>query len=973
MDRQQLRSRHAFALAVTLALGLGAPLTASALVPDLVVSALGAAGGDQLGFAVDGVGDFDGDGYDDLAVGAPLSDVGGADRGQVLVFRGGPDADDLPDLVLSGEAAGDQFGYAVRGAGDVNGDGYPDLLVGAPYNDAAGDNAGRAYVFFGGPAADAVADLVLTGEAAGDRFGFSVDGAGDLDGGGADLVVGAPYSAAGGSMAGRAYVFTGGVALDDSVDAVLDGVPGTLFGWCVARAGDLDADGDDEIAVGAILNRYAYVYFGDPAFDATPDLVLSGEAVDDRFGYAIVRAGDFNHDGFDDLLVGAIHNDTAAYDAGRAYLYYGSPSPDPIPDVKFTGEAYRDLFGRALAGPGDLNGDGIDDLVIGSPTPDTGGFGPGRAYVFLGGVAGSPRLPDNQPDLVLDGEYASDRFGCHINGAGDFDGDGRPEFVLGANLYGEGGLLRRGKFYVLGARNAPPLALADADTTLAGEPIALAVLLNDADSDGWLVPASLTITTPPAHGAATVDTLAGTIVYVPEAGFAGLDSLAYVVADDVGAFCAPVLVTVAVRDVTPPAPPTQLAAHPGYRHVTLSWLDPPDGFDVVEIWRAVWRGAGGGSAYPLYDGEGTVPPVRPASRDEAAAGGVWELAGAAAPGVQSFEDPVTERGIYYYELYAVDGAGNASPAGDRGARALNYLLGDLTDPDDGAVDSLDLGLLAGQLGLAAADSAFDAAYDIGPTDDSSPTGLPLTDGVVDFEDVMIAAMDYELSGPYQSPPPAAGTVQLDWRWLDERTLALHLAAPHPGLKGLRLTAPLPAGAVTGVAPGALLAAQGHPCFLVNVGAAGLDLSLVAMGPGAVLDGAGELCRISLADTLALSEPAAIARAADNTPLPTSIALVTDVPAVPAGGPELLPNWPNPFNPLTRLRFVLPARDRVRLAIYAVDGTRVRTLLAGELPAGAHETTWDGRDERGASAASGVYIYRLETSGGALSRRLTLLK
>ena len=110
---------------------------------------LGAAAGDNLGRSVAGAGDVNGDGYADVIVGAPTT-RGGADAGAAYVYFGGPGADDVADLTLLGAAAGDYFGCAVAGAGDVNGDGYGDVIVGAYGNDAGGAAAGRAYVYFGG-------------------------------------------------------------------------------------------------------------------------------------------------------------------------------------------------------------------------------------------------------------------------------------------------------------------------------------------------------------------------------------------------------------------------------------------------------------------------------------------------------------------------------------------------------------------------------------------------------------------------------------------------------------------------------------------------------------------------------------------------------------------------------------------------------------------------------------------------------
>ena len=145
-----------------------------------------------------GAGDMNRDGYADVIVGAYHNDTGGADAGRAYVYFGGARPDDRPDLILTGEAAGDAFGYSVAGVGDANGDGFSDVIVGAYGNDAGGSAAGRAYIYFGGNGPDAVSDFTITGEASLDNLGYAVSGVGDLDGDGmADAAVAAPFAGAG--------------------------------------------------------------------------------------------------------------------------------------------------------------------------------------------------------------------------------------------------------------------------------------------------------------------------------------------------------------------------------------------------------------------------------------------------------------------------------------------------------------------------------------------------------------------------------------------------------------------------------------------------------------------------------------------------------------------------------------------------------------------------------------------------------
>ena len=171
----------------------------------------GQAAGDRFGISVSTAGDVNGDGYSDIIVGAPFNDAGGNDAGRAYIYFGGTSMDNIADVIMTGEAADDRFGFPVSTAGDVNGDGYNDVIVGAIFNDAGGNTAGRAYIYFGGTSMDNNVDVTMTGEAAGDFFGISVSTAGDVNGDGySDVIVGAYFNDAGGSDAGRAYIYFGG-------------------------------------------------------------------------------------------------------------------------------------------------------------------------------------------------------------------------------------------------------------------------------------------------------------------------------------------------------------------------------------------------------------------------------------------------------------------------------------------------------------------------------------------------------------------------------------------------------------------------------------------------------------------------------------------------------------------------------------------------------------------------------------------
>ena len=534
---------------------------------DLVLD--GRSTGDVFGYTVSGAGDVDGDGYDDLLVGAHYQDAGGTNAGAAYYFRGGARLDGQCDLVLTGEAANDYFGFVVSGGRDLNGDGYDDMVVAATENDAGGSGAGRVYVYFGGPIPDAVPDLLFNGEAVNDEYGCSVAPAGDLDGDGhAELLIGAKYNDIGGSNAGRAYVYSffpyrvlspnGGeklvagstipvkwlgsapadVALSrdgggtwttllegvggreenrvevtlpadltelarvrvsrsgeapaaqnsDRSDGVFAMVPpaspvafhcewapvgetaGDNFGSTASGAGDVNGDGYADIIVGTQFNDAggtnagrAYVLYGGPHADLTADLVMTGEAPDDRFGISSSGAGDFNGDGYDDVIVGAHYNDAGGSLAGRAYLFFGGPGADAVADLTLTGLAAGDYFGASVSGAGDVNGDGFADVIVGAYLADGVVASSGVAYVFFGGSAA-----DATADLVLNGEAGADRFGQSVSGAGDVNGDGYDDVVVGAYYADGGGLTNSGKAYVFYGGSVPD---DEPDLILAGETV----------------------------------------------------------------------------------------------------------------------------------------------------------------------------------------------------------------------------------------------------------------------------------------------------------------------------------------------------------------------------------------------------------------------------------------------------------------------------------------------------------------------
>lgn len=469
------------AVVVTLAaaLSLGVASTAQAAqAARVLVAPAGEAVPDLFGIGVAGTGDVNGDGKADFIVGAGGHNGVLTSVGRAYVFLGGEIPNAAPDLILDGEETLDNFGDVVSPAGDLNDDGWPDFMVTVPTHDGVGRDSGRGYVYYGGPGMNAVADRVYNGVRGDDLFGTGSSPAGDFnDDGFDDIVIGAPKNDAGGPLLddrGRAYIFFGGPGADVLADIIFTGeAPLDNFGASVAGGLDVNLDGYPDVVAGARWNDAggdaagrAYVFFGGPGADGVADLVLTGAVAGDEFGKT-VSLGDVNGDGVADVLVAAPLHDAggpANDDRGRVYVFFGGAGIDAVADWTLTGEAADDQFGRGLAGGGDVNGDGMDDLVVGAPQNDTGlgmNDNRGRAYVFYGGPS-----PDAIADLTLDGEATGDQLGQAVAIVGDVEGYPGAEAIAGARLNDHSGF-NAGRAYLFGVPFRVPAATGGALLVLA--------------------------------------------------------------------------------------------------------------------------------------------------------------------------------------------------------------------------------------------------------------------------------------------------------------------------------------------------------------------------------------------------------------------------------------------------------------------------------------------------------------------------
>jgi hypothetical protein len=283
---------------------------------------------------------------------------------------------------LTGGATYDYFGYSVAGAGDVNGDGYDDVIVGASEYST---RTGRVYVYAGSASGvSSTAATTLTGGATSNKFGYSVAGAGDVNGDGYDDVIVGAYGYS--SNTGRAYIYAGSASGVSTTAAttLTGGATNNYFGASVAGAGDVNGDGYDDVIVGAqgysSNTGRADVYAGSASgVSTTAATTLTGGATNNYFGASVAGAGDVNGDGYDDVIVGAYFYASVT---GRADVYAGSASGvSSTASTTLTGGATSDRLGVSVAGAGDVNGDGYDDVIVGAY-----GYSSftGRAYVYAG-------------------------------------------------------------------------------------------------------------------------------------------------------------------------------------------------------------------------------------------------------------------------------------------------------------------------------------------------------------------------------------------------------------------------------------------------------------------------------------------------------------------------------------------------------------------------------------------------------------
>ena len=417
-------------------------------------------------------------------------------------------------FVINGIDSYDTSGNSVSNAGDVNGDGVDDLIIGAVAASPNGSISGESYVVFGGSSVGSSGTIelsslngtngfVINGINEGDNSGFSVSNAGDVNGDGVDdLIIGAVAASPNGFLSGESYVVFGGSSVGSSGTIELSTLNGTngfvingidlfdLSGISVSNAGDVNGDGVDDLIIGAqgadpngTYNAgESYVVFGGSSvgssgtielstLNGTNGFVINGIDPGDYSGSSVSNAGDVNGDGVDDLIIGASGADpNGTNDAGESYVVFGGSSVGSSGTIELSslngtngfvinGINEFDNSGFSVSNAGDVNGDGVDDLITGTPFADPNGSFSGESYVVFGGSSvgssGTIELSslNGTNGFVINGIDPFDSSGFSVSNAGDVNGDGVDDLIIGAEYADPNGSYSGESYVVFGVRD----------------------------------------------------------------------------------------------------------------------------------------------------------------------------------------------------------------------------------------------------------------------------------------------------------------------------------------------------------------------------------------------------------------------------------------------------------------------------------------------------------------------------------------
>lgn len=418
-----------------------------------IFNTVGTVGNKHVGWAVSGAGDVNGDGYSDIIIGDWRDDIGGpANEGTAFVFHGSPGGIiTTPATTLQSNLLDTWMGYSVNTAGDVNGDGYADVLIGALNFRVSSIPLGASFLYIGGPNGINTNHFIqYNGLSNACRMGHEVACAGDVNGDGfSDFLLCMPMHNGGTGSSAVVRVLHGGgyyLTLAPAFPAQpprIDwyGQPLGHMGWSVANAGDINGDGYSDAVVGAPDAEgtgEAYVYYGSAAgLSATPAVTLSGTFPGDAFGTSVATAGDVDGDGYADVVVGA---PLAGGGAGQAFVYLGGPGGlSSVPNYAFNGAPGSQL-GSTVATAGDVNNDGYADVLLGAKGTET-------VFMHYGAIGGLSPVAD----VVLTSPQPGSAFASALATAGDVNGDGFSDVIVGAPNFTNGQPNEGAAFIYLGS------------------------------------------------------------------------------------------------------------------------------------------------------------------------------------------------------------------------------------------------------------------------------------------------------------------------------------------------------------------------------------------------------------------------------------------------------------------------------------------------------------------------------------------
>jgi len=399
----------------------------------------------KFGWSVATAGDVNGDGYSEVIVGAPYYDNGHTDEGGVFVYHGSITGLSLsPNWIKESNQASSLFGWSVATAGDINGDGYSDVIIGSPTYDSLQTDEGRAFVYNGSASGlQSGYSWKYETNQAGENFGYSVACAGDINNDGySDVVIGSSNYDGGQTDEGRAYLFKGNVTGITAIPAWTYecNQADAYLGFSVASAGDVNGDGYSDLVIGAYKfntsftnDGVVYVFHSTgSSYPVSPTSTRIGTQTGEFFGYSVSTAGDINGDGYSDVIIGAPLYDNGQTDEGKCYAYLGSSTGIGVSAV-WTKESNEisGQFGISVSTAGDINGDGFADVILGGNFLDGGQTDEGEAYIYLGYTGGL----EGGAAIIYERNQANSQFGISVATAGDINGDGFSDVIIGAHEF----------------------------------------------------------------------------------------------------------------------------------------------------------------------------------------------------------------------------------------------------------------------------------------------------------------------------------------------------------------------------------------------------------------------------------------------------------------------------------------------------------------------------------------------------------